>query len=97
MSTYTLGNFNFMKKNAEKYKLYFDTITKYNLWNYIKNVDRISAYWFDNDVKIIYTSIYTPNNQTKTNFNEFCNYMYVMKQIIDIGWDDFVFDYLNPN
>jgi len=28
-------------------------------------------------------------------FNEFSNYIYVMKQISDVGWNDFVYDYIN--
>ena len=94
---YKEGNFNFMKKNNHKYKLFFDTITKYNLWNYIKDSKSYSV-WFDDELKPIFKDIYGCELLTEKysiEFNEFSNYIYVMKQISDIGWNNFVYDYIN--
>jgi hypothetical protein len=93
---YEEGNFDFMKKNSEKYKLYFDTITTHNLWNHIKNSKSFSV-WFDNELEPVFTEIYKKELSTEkysVEFNEFSNYIYVMKQIIDIGWSNYVYDYI---
>jgi len=93
---YKEGNFDFMKKNNQKYKLYFDTITKYNLWDHIKNSKSLSM-WFDIELRPVFTEIYKKELSTEkysVEFNEFSNYIYVMKQISDIGWSNYVYDYI---
>jgi hypothetical protein len=48
--------------------------------------------WFDDELKPLYINIY--GSSDVKNFTEFSNFIYMMKKIADIGWDNFVFDIL---